>query len=79
MRKALPPVSARCIHVRLWYLPNDVQYCQRHGAYIKYCAECGQPFHTERVHTNTCSDLCRKRFSRRDIARRSESKKELQK
>lgn len=40
-------------------------WCMRHTCYVVECAICGRKFHTERPHTDTCSDRCRKRKARR--------------
>jgi predicted nucleic acid-binding Zn-ribbon protein len=39
-------------------------FCQRHGAMLATCERCGKRFHSERGHTKTCSNACRKALSR---------------
>jgi DNA-directed RNA polymerase subunit RPC12/RpoP len=39
-------------------------FCQRHGMMINKCHNCGKEFHSDRVHTKTCSNRCRVALSR---------------
>jgi len=39
-------------------------FCQRHAAMLSTCENCGRKFHSERGHTQTCSDACRMAKSR---------------
>jgi len=42
-------------------------FCQRHAAMVATCANCGKKFHSQRVHTATCGDKCRKAISRKRV------------
>lgn len=46
-------------------------FCQRHGLMVSTCQnpKCGKQFHSERVHSKTCSDKCRKALSRKNASR----------
>lgn len=57
-------VSDQCKVMTLPY-SDEVRYCQRHACYVMTCDQCGREFHTDRPHTWTCGDKCRKARSRR--------------
>lgn len=40
-------------------------FCQKHGAMLSTCKNCGRKFHSERGHTETCSNKCRMQWSRK--------------
>ena len=39
-------------------------FCQRHGAMVNTCKNCGRDFHSLRGHTETCVNACRMAYSR---------------
>lgn len=65
-------VGEQCKVLTLHY-SDEVRYCQTHACYVMVCDACGKSFHTDRPHTWTCGDKCRKARSRRLQAQKGDS------